>query len=143
MNATFYWHNWQKTFHLKHCKKHSILLTFVAFCSVATAFADKFVRFRLFKKLILKFSDGVGTLLILNVFNERNFCRRVSRSILSGVCVLLSCVCPRDDENKLLELPLLLLLLKLSKGCDVLVLILFDLYAYVVWGERRNELMCH
>lgn len=60
------------------------LLTLVAFCSVATAFAVKLVRFRLFKKLSLKFNDGVGTLLKF-IFNDRNLWRRVSRSIFSGV----------------------------------------------------------
>lgn len=60
------------------------LLTLVAFCSVATAFAVKLVRFRLFKKLSLKFNDGVGTLLKF-IFNDRSLWRRVSRSIFSGV----------------------------------------------------------
>jgi hypothetical protein len=109
---------------------------------VATAFAERFCRFRWFKKLNLKFSDGVGTLLKF-IFNDRNLWRRVSRSIFSGVCVLLSCVCPREaDENKL-RLLLLLLLLKLSIGCDVLVLMLPDLRWNDFWlnkSERRANL---
>lgn len=54
------------------------VFTFEAFCSVATALADKFGRFLLFRKLSL------GTLLKL-IFIERDLWRRVSRSILSGV----------------------------------------------------------
>lgn len=73
--------------------------------------------------------SGAGTLLKF-IFNDRNLWRRVSRSMFSGVCVLLSCVCPpREDDEKILRalLPLLLLLLKLRWGWDVLVLMLFDL----------------
>lgn len=87
------------------------------------------MRFRWFKKFNLKFRDGVGTLLKF-IFSERSLWRRVSRSMFSGVWVLLSWVwLPRDedDENKLRMLLLELLLLKLNRGCDVLVLILFDL----------------
>lgn len=119
--------------------------TLVAFCSVATAFADKFVRLRWFKKPSLKFNEGVGTLLKF-IFKDRNLWRRVSRSIFSGVWVLLSCVCPprEEDENRLLRafippppppplILLLLLMLKFSKGWDVLVLMLFDLRRELFW----------
>ena len=84
----------------------------------------------------LKFSDGVGTLLKF-IFNDLNLWRLVSRSMFSGVWVLLSCVCPRDDddENKLRALLPLLLLLKLSIGCDVLVLMLFDLWWWWNWYD--------
>lgn len=71
-------HAMAKVFHTHtHTKDpHSLFgeerVTFVAFCSVATAFADKFVRFRLFKKLSLKLMEGVGTLLKF-MRNDRNF----------------------------------------------------------------------
>lgn len=96
-------------------------ITLVAFCSVATAFADKFVRFRLFRNpnwLILTLSD-------------LSLCLRVSRSIFSGVCVPLSQVDPfvRPDtvNNERLPLLLLLLLLYVINGWDVLVLMFGDL----------------
>jgi hypothetical protein len=87
----------------------------------------------------LKFSDGVGTLLKF-IFSDRSLCRLVSRSMFSGVCVLLSCVWPRAlDAKMFLELPLLLLLLKLSIGCEVLVLILLDLRTIECESEREGE----
>jgi hypothetical protein len=77
----------------------------------------------------LKFNVGVGTLLKF-IFNDRNLWRRVSRSMFSGVCVHLSWVwlpLRDDDENKLRDPLLLLLLLKFSIGCEVLWLIMLDL----------------
>lgn len=93
------------------------LFTLVAFCSVATAFADKLVRFRWFRNPNLKFNDGVGTLLKF-IFNDRNLWRRVSHSKFSEVCVPLSCVdLTRDDDECKIRV-LLVLLLKLWSGCD-------------------------
>lgn len=64
-----------------------IFLTFVAFCSVATAFADKLgLLFLLLKNLRFKFKFGGVTLFRFNL-NDFKLDFLVSRGILSGVCV--------------------------------------------------------
>jgi hypothetical protein len=89
-------------------------LTLVAFCSVATAFADKFDRFRFPKNLRLKFNDG-GATLFRWILNERIFWR-VSLAIFCGVCVLWSRV--GGCRVKIDRIPPLVIP---NCGCDVLV----------------------
>jgi hypothetical protein len=91
--------------------------TFVAFCSVATALADKLERFRFPRNLKLKFNDG-GATLFKWILNERIFCCLVSLAIFCGVCVLWSRVGGALD--KIDRIPPFV---KPRWGWDVLVLI--------------------